>query len=277
MGVLSFLLLPLVAAAAVNAGQLTVQSPRFTVLSSDGSQLRSEKISLSNISPEPVSLGASDTLKLTFQVTDKEGGDGVQPHQTFLRFYDETTGEEGIQPVKVTPAGKAKFDLNMARPPSSLPPSGEAPLKVSLILGSYVHKPAKVDLFDLVVPASLPAPQHPDEHTFHPLPVISHTFRPEQKVPPRFVSAVSTAAVLAPWVVLLGLWGTVGAGVPRLFSPSIFPFTLSLGVIEALLLWYWVELRLGQILLYGSGAAFLSAVAGKQALASIGAHRLSRK
>lgn len=50
-------------------------------------------------------------LKLTFQVVDKEGGKGVQPHQTFLRFYDEVMGEEGIQPVKVTPGGKAKFEL----------------------------------------------------------------------------------------------------------------------------------------------------------------------
>jgi oligosaccharyltransferase complex subunit delta (ribophorin II) len=60
---------------------------------------------------EPVVLGASDTLKLTFQVTEQSTENGVQPHQTFLRFFDSTTGEEGIQPVKVTPSGKAKFEL----------------------------------------------------------------------------------------------------------------------------------------------------------------------
>ena len=49
-------------------------------------------------------------LKLTFQVVDEEGK-GVQPHQTFLRFYDPISGEEGVQPVKVTAGGKAKFDL----------------------------------------------------------------------------------------------------------------------------------------------------------------------
>jgi oligosaccharyltransferase complex subunit delta (ribophorin II) len=56
-------------------------------------------------------LRASDTLKLTFQVADQASDKGVQPHQTFLRFFDATTGEEGIQPVKVTPSGKAKFEL----------------------------------------------------------------------------------------------------------------------------------------------------------------------
>lgn len=58
----------------------------------------------------PLQLGPTDKLKLTFQIVD-EDGKGVQPHQTFLRFYDEATGEEGIQPVKVTPGGKAKFEL----------------------------------------------------------------------------------------------------------------------------------------------------------------------
>ena len=58
----------------------------------------------------PVELRATDTLKLTFQIVD-EDGKGVQPHQTFVRFYDEVTGEEGIQPIKVTSGGKAKLEL----------------------------------------------------------------------------------------------------------------------------------------------------------------------
>jgi oligosaccharyltransferase complex subunit delta (ribophorin II) len=61
--------------------------------------------------PEPLTLGATDTLKLTFQITESDEGKGVQPHQTFLRFYDKESGEEGIQPVRVTPGGKAKFEL----------------------------------------------------------------------------------------------------------------------------------------------------------------------
>ena len=260
-------------------------------------------------------MGASDTLKLTFQVTDQTTDNGVQPHQTFLRFFDSTTGEEGIQPVKVTPSGKAKFELvrrfiavplapltlpppktqNMAKPPSSLPPSGAAPLRVSLLLGSFVHSPAALDLFDLHIPPSAPASVHPDESFYHPRPELAHTFRAEPKLPPRFVSAFFAALVLAPWVVLFGLvrcivcstpalyviadsrsqWGAVRPSVPHLFSPSILSFVLSLGLIEGLLLWYWVELRLGQILLYGSGAATLALLTGKQALVGIAARRTS--
>jgi hypothetical protein len=93
----------------------------------------------------------------------------------------------------------------MARPPSSLPPTKEAPLQVTLLLGSFKHAPEKIDLFDLHVPASHPPPVHPEEASFHPLPPIAHTFRPEQVLPPKYISAVFAGAVLTPWVVLLAL------------------------------------------------------------------------
>jgi hypothetical protein len=69
-----------------------------------------KRISLSKRT-DPVILGTSDTLKLTFQVADHTTDKGLQPHQTFLRFFDSTSGEEGIQPVKVVSSGKAKFEL----------------------------------------------------------------------------------------------------------------------------------------------------------------------
>ncbi|KAF9225800.1 hypothetical protein BS17DRAFT_801153 [Gyrodon lividus] len=261
--------------ACVHAASLSLQSPRFTITSSDATQL------LSDILPpikksEPLTLGPSDTLKLTFQVTENGEGKGVQPHQTFLRFYDSVSGEEGIQPVRVTPGGKAKFELNMARPPASLPPTADRPLAVSLVLGSFVHDPAKYDLFDLYVPASSTPAPHPGEASFHALPTIAHAFRPDQKLPPKFVSAVFAALVLSPWAVLLGLWGKMGVSAPHLVSPRIFPFTALLGAFEVLIFWYWVDLKLGQVLLYGSILAIPTIFAGKTALVTTGEWRAGR-
>lgn len=59
----------------------------------------------------PFVLGSSDTLKLTFHILEKETGKGVQPHQTFLRFHDPQTDEEGVQPLRVSSTGKANFEL----------------------------------------------------------------------------------------------------------------------------------------------------------------------
>jgi hypothetical protein len=133
----------------------------------------------------------------------------------------------------------------MAKPLSALPPSGAAPLHVSLILGSFVHKPASFDLFDLHIPPSAPAPVHAEEVLYHPRPEIMHTFRADQKLPPRPVSALFTAISLAPWAALFvlvrvvsflrfmrfgfcallttGLWVVliVGCGTPRHPAPLL--------------------------------------------------------
>jgi oligosaccharyltransferase complex subunit delta (ribophorin II) len=94
---------------------------------------------------------------------------------------------------------------NMAKPPLSIPPTTTSPLTVTLIIGSPKHSPLKIDLFDLTLPESHPAAQHPDEASFHPLPMIEHTFRAPQKLPPRPISALFAGVTLAPWAVLLAL------------------------------------------------------------------------
>lgn len=66
-----------------------------------------------------------------------------------------------------------------------------------------MHDPLQAHLFDISIPPSAPPPQHPEEATFHPLPEIQHTFRPEPKLPPKVISASFTAVALAPWLVLL--------------------------------------------------------------------------
>ncbi|KAG2342271.1 hypothetical protein BDR05DRAFT_976467 [Suillus weaverae] len=209
----------LLLAATVQAASLSLQSPRFTISASDATQLRSDTLSLTK-KPEPLALGATDTLKLTFQITESDEGKG-----------------------------------NMMRPPASIPPTTHNPLEVSLILGSFVHAPAQYDLFDLYIPASHTPAEHPDEASFHVLPAIKHTFRPEQKSPPQFISTVFAAA-----------WSKIDVRVPNLFSLSIMPFTALLGAFEVLLVWYWVDLELGQVLLYGGILAIPTVFAGKQAL-----------
>ncbi|KAG6896908.1 hypothetical protein C0992_005310 [Termitomyces sp. T32_za158] len=208
--------------ASAQAAILTLETPKVVVTSATGSQLQSEQISLTQPLSTPVKISKGDKLKLTFQIVEKDDGKGVQPHQTFLRFYDAKSGEEGIQPVRVTNGGKAKFELvrqiislsrvsnygqlqDMAKPPVSLPPTSDEPLKVTLLIGSPVHSPLKIEFFDLVVPASQALPVHPEEPNFHPLPEIRHTFRPDQKMPPRPISAIFSAVVAAPWAILLAL------------------------------------------------------------------------
>lgn len=68
-------------------------------------------------------------------------------------------------------------------------------------------------------------------------------------------------------------WSKVGVRIPHLLSPRIIPFTVLLGAFEALLVWYWVDLKLGQVLLYAGILALPTIFAGKTALATTGEWR----
>ncbi|KAF8512525.1 oligosaccharyl transferase delta subunit [Hysterangium stoloniferum] len=265
-------LLPILA----NAGKFTLQSPRIVITGSDASIIRNEPLSLASLPSPPLALEWSDTLKLTFQILEKDSGKGVQPHQTFLRFYDPQTDEEGIQPIRVSNSGKASFELSAARPPASIPPTANAssPLQVTLIIGSFEHSPMSQPLFELSLPPSLPAPQHPDEASFHKLPEIHHTFRPEPKTPYVIFSAIGTGLVIAPWVVLVGLWASIPHRLPHLFNPLILLFVGLLGSLEGLLFMYWVNLRLGEVLLYGAVLGGVTIAAGKSALSKVAQWRV---
>lgn len=93
----------------------------------------------------------------------------------------------------------------MKKPPVWLPPTTDAPIQVQLIIGSFKYEPFEHTLFDLQLPRSQLPPQHPDERMYGVQPEIAHTFRPEQKIPPKFMSLVFALATLSPWAVLLRL------------------------------------------------------------------------
>jgi len=58
---------------------------------------------------------------------------------------------------------------------------------------------------------------------------------------------------------------------------SVLPFISLLGAFEGLLLWYWIDLKLGQVLLYGAVLSVFTIFAGKHALFTIGERRVGRK
>jgi len=239
------------------AGQASLSGSDATVM---------EKLTLEPSKSQQIKMAANEALKLTFTVYDDQKEAAVQPHQTFLRFLDEQTLEEGVVPVKVSRDGKARFSMNLRKPPTGLPPTTGQPLKVSLILGSFQYEGAVIPLLDLTLPPSGVVPPHPDEVSYHPQPEIHHTFRPEQKVPYKLISFVFAGLTLAPWVLLLGLLSRLPISVKP--TGRTLPFIGLLAAFEGLLFWYWVDLRLGQVLTYGAILGLLTAAAGKRALSA---------
>lgn len=63
---------------------------------------------------EHSSLGADDTLKLSFSVT--QNGEGFQPHQAMVQFLpvaesERTRGHDYLAVVKVRKGGKARWEV----------------------------------------------------------------------------------------------------------------------------------------------------------------------
>jgi len=76
----------------------------------------SYRLSLARPIQPALNLTSQDTLKLVFTVfvrpdEAQSEAENIVPHQTFIRFFDPESGEEGISPVRVKSGGKAKFDL----------------------------------------------------------------------------------------------------------------------------------------------------------------------
>lgn len=71
-------------------------------------------------------------------------------------------------------------------------------------------------------------------------------------------------------------WSQVAPRPTHLFSLNILPFILCLGAFEVLLFWYWVDLKLGQVLLYGAILSIPTVFTGKTTLATIGSRRVGR-
>jgi len=266
----------LVLAGLVSAAELTLKAPKITVEYADKRDTLHERLSVQAPLTKPVELESEDVLTLTFQIVEKKTDDGTQPQQAFLRLYDSETQEEGIIPLRVTSLGKVKFQLDMNKPPSSLPPSGSNSLKASLILGSFVHTPVKWDLFDLKLSPSLPAPTLPEEEIYHRRPIIEHTFRPDHKAPPRIISAFFSILVLSPWLGLVIAISQLPQRLPNLLSPSVLPFIITLAGFEGLFFKYWVNLKIGEVLLYSAGFAILTLTTGKRALTALSNQRLGK-
>ncbi|EJU02427.1 hypothetical protein DACRYDRAFT_66539 [Dacryopinax primogenitus] len=213
-----------------------------------------------------LAVSAADTFKLSFTVED-EKGNAVVPVQSMLRLWDEESGEDTLLPFKVSLAGKGRFELNMRRPPPQLPPTPtKTPLNVSLVLASPPHAPVQLNLLHLQLPLSEPAAEHPEEHLYHLQPEIYHTFRPEEKVPPRIISLLGAGAVGAPWALLLILLASLRPSFSFATSPRLLLFLTTLTAFDGLLITYWIQLTLGQVLLYGSILGGITVITGVSAL-----------
>lgn len=123
--------------------------------------------------------------------------------------------------------------------------------------------------------------QYNQEENFKQHPEITHVMRPDPKMPNVFISQIFALVTVAPWLLLLGLWGSLGVNINNLFASSsslIFGsgFIASLAAWVVLFYLYWTKFNLFELLGYGSVLSLITFIVGRQALVIRAQHRIGK-
>ncbi|GAA5829742.1 hypothetical protein JCM3766R1_001287 [Sporobolomyces carnicolor] len=281
------------------AGTLRVSQGKLSVIDSVASSASlSSTFSSSEAGPKPavrdVALASTDTIKLSFQLEDADTSRPVQPQQAVVS-WQPVDARERAEPgrqfaavVKVRNNGKAKWELDLSRAPTSLLSLSRSPISLTLLLGSKDYAGVSIALgtFQLSPSLALPFPYPPNEdlpahwevEKYAAQPRIDWTFKSGEKRVGTVMSALGLAIVLAPWVVLLSIFSNLRSSLsPRTPTLSQTVLVLSLVSFEALFVTYWVQLRLIPTLPYFAALALVVVVSGKNALGDMTSTRFERE
>ncbi|CAD6504836.1 BgTH12-00338 [Blumeria graminis f. sp. triticale] len=229
---------------------------------------------------KPVLLGETDTLKIIFTATS----DGIakRPHQAFLLLRDQDTGVETAFVSSFKGNGRGKVEFSQKDIPSPLLQSSQ-PLRATFLLGSFGESQAfRNHVFNLIVLTDQgSSTKYEKPLRYGRRDEINHTFRPDPKSGPIFLSAFFTLAIVATVHILFASWIYFGANLSHLPSSlKIAPlshtlFYGSILMIEALFFFYYYKWKLFQLLPSVAILGFIACLSGPKALSEVQGRRLA--
>ncbi|KUJ09528.1 uncharacterized protein LY89DRAFT_701125 [Mollisia scopiformis] len=230
---------------------------------------------------KPVTLGATDSLKIVLTAT--EAGTAKRPHQAFLLLRDQDTGLETTFPFSVKENGKGKVDFTQKDLPVQLLLSSQ-PLRATLLLASFGSTQAFSNhVFNLEVKTdpNVPLPKYEKPLRYGKLDEIHHIFRPDPKSGPMIISLFFVLAVVATVPILLGTWAYLGANlshVSKAMGTAPISHSLFFGSIlsmEGLFFLYYYSWTLFQILPVAGVISTVIFLSGTKALSEVQSRRLA--
>ncbi|XP_029630534.1 dolichyl-diphosphooligosaccharide--protein glycosyltransferase subunit 2 isoform X2 [Salmo trutta] len=217
---------------------------------------------------------------MTFQLVDVITGVELTPHQTFVRFHNQKTGQEVVFVAEPDSKNLYKFELDTAERKSEFD-SMSGTYVLHLIVGdATLENPILWNVADVVLKfLDEEAPAAIQSKTLYmPKPDIQHLFREPEKKPPTVVSNTFTALVLSPFLLLLILWFKLGANISNFsLSPSSVLFHVGHACMLGLMYVYWTHLNMFQTLKYLAIIGSLTFLAGNRMLAQKAVKRLASK
>ncbi|KAL2018578.1 hypothetical protein VTK56DRAFT_620 [Thermocarpiscus australiensis] len=253
----------------------------LSVVAKKSGETVKEKLSQKTPLPRPVSLGSTDTLKLSLTAT--ENGKGKRPHQAFLVFQDQDSGLEAPFPLTVKENGKAAAQISQKDIPIQLLVSTK-PLKASIVLASFGSAQGiNTPVFDVKIETdpNVPPPAYEKPLRYGKQPEIHHIFRPDPKSPPKVVSVFFTLAVVATLPALLISWAVLGGNLDHLAKAlgaaplSHATFFGSILAMEFVFFMYYTSWNLFQTLPVVAAIAAVTVLSGTKALGEVRSRRLA--
>ncbi|KAJ3089162.1 proteasome regulatory particle base subunit [Quaeritorhiza haematococci] len=255
---------------------ISVNDVKLSVLGPDGKVKASEVINQPSTLTSVPSANVQDTVSISLSTVDAKTKAPVNVRQVFLgvRYkqleptfvFQRDAGKDGKYALELDIKSQAFQDALKGQPGNysmtiyAAGPDVATPVAYQLGTAAFVF-PENLD-------AGRVASEDP---TYSKMPEIHHVFRDAEKMPPSWLSLIFSGLVLAPWLLLLGLWASNGANISNLFASSsllVFgsAFSACLVAVIGLFYLYWTRLNLFQLLGYGSVLSVVTSIIGRQAL-----------
>ncbi|KAK3903047.1 Oligosaccharyltransferase subunit Ribophorin II-domain-containing protein [Staphylotrichum tortipilum] len=274
-------LLLLVAGVAQAASGWGFEDASVQIATKKAAESIREKFTQTSPLAKPVSLGTTNTLKLS--LTAKDNGKGKRPHQAFLVLQEQESGLEAPFPLTVKESGKAVAQITQKDLPVQFLLASK-PLKASVVLASFGSAPGlNSPVFEVQIEAdaSAPRPAYEKPLRYGKQPEIHHIFRPDPKSPPKIISLVFGLAVIATLPALLVGWAVLGGNLNHLTTAmgaaplSHASFFGSIVAMEFVFFMYYTSWNLFQTLPVIGAVAAVAVLSGTKALGEVQSRRLA--
>lgn len=208
-----------------------------------------------------------------FSLEDKTSNEKIRVHQAFVRLSHAKSGSEIIFVAEPDSNQVYKFDLDVSAKAKEFGgKSGK--YEIHLIVGdAVISNPVSWYLADLSL--TFPESAAVDEPApTGPKPEIRHLFREPEKRPSAFVSNLFTLLCLAPILVMLIFWLSVGVNMSSFpFSLPAIGFHLGLGAIFTLYYYFWLQLNMFTTMKYLIMVGVVTFLCGNKMLVKIAEKR----
>jgi len=240
-----------------------------------------DKLTVDKPLSKSIALGAADTVKIILTAT--ENGKAKRPHQAFLLLQEQDTGLETPYTFTVKSEGKGRVEFSQKDLPVQFL-STSKPLKATLLIASFgSSKGLESHVFDVDVKIDSNAPPSIYEKPlrYGQLNEIHHIFKSDPKNPPKIISLVFVAAVLATIPILLGAWAYLGANLSHLGKATAAApvshalFFGSIVSIEGVFFLYYSTWSLFQMLPVAGAVGLVAFLSGSKALSEVQGRRLA--